>query len=316
MMIAWSGAEAADNTRYVSVAGKNTNPCTVAGKNTNPCTLAQPCRTLQKAIGIAPSGGEVRVLDSGFYGNNARINKSLTISGNGHTVYLGNPIFVTDGVMAVALRGLVLNGHETSTTNTMGISIGSNTTGMAVHIERCVIHGFSFAGIAATAPGLKVYLTDSVVRDNAGHGFIIVNSGASQVTIDGSRIENNAAVGINIHSGRATISRSIASGNFRGVNVFGATTSAGVSSTVALGNADGGFYVESGVMTIDSSFAQGNKFGVRTDAGAVARISNSTFISNGVGISASGIVETRENNTVKGSTSLNVFGTLTPIGGI
>lgn len=305
MTTAWPGAQAADNTRYVSITGKNTNPC----------TLAQPCRSLQKAIGVTPAGGEVRVLDSGFFGNNARIKKSLTISGNGHTVYLGNPIFVTDGAATVALRGLVLNGHESSTTNTIGISIGSNTTGMAVHIERCVIHGFSFAGIAATAPGLKVFLVDSVVRDNAGHGFIIVNSGASQVTIDGSRIENNGAAGINIQSGRAAVSRSIASGNFRGVNVFGASTSAGVSSTVAFGNADGGFYVESGSMTIESSFAQSNKFGVRADAGAVARISNSSFIGNGVGVSASGTVETRENNIVKGSTSLNVFGTLTPIGG-
>ena len=74
-------APAADNTRYVSIAGKNTNPC----------TLAQPCKTLQRGIGLTPAGGELRILDSGFYGNNANIKKSLTITGNGHTVYLGAP---------------------------------------------------------------------------------------------------------------------------------------------------------------------------------------------------------------------------------
>jgi hypothetical protein len=37
----------------------------------------QPCRSLQFAVNIALAGGEIQILDSGFYGNNATINKSL-----------------------------------------------------------------------------------------------------------------------------------------------------------------------------------------------------------------------------------------------
>jgi hypothetical protein len=41
----------------------------------------------------SPAGGEVQILNSGST-NNATVNKSLTISGGGHTVYLGTNIII------------------------------------------------------------------------------------------------------------------------------------------------------------------------------------------------------------------------------
>jgi hypothetical protein len=67
-------AQAADNFRYVSSSGNNANPC----------TLAKPCRSLQRGVQVTPAGGELRILDSGSYGNNATIKKTMTISGNGN----------------------------------------------------------------------------------------------------------------------------------------------------------------------------------------------------------------------------------------
>ncbi|MPZ55877.1 MAG: hypothetical protein GEU91_05115, partial [Rhizobiales bacterium] len=91
-----TAAQAADdNTRYISITGNNANPC----------TLAKPCRSLQRGMVATPAGGEIRILDSGAYGNNATVRKSLTISGNGNTVYLGSPITVDKAGAVVALRG-------------------------------------------------------------------------------------------------------------------------------------------------------------------------------------------------------------------
>ena len=202
-------AHAADNTRYISIAGSNAGPC----------TLAQPCRTLQKAIQVAPAGGEIRILGSGFYGNNATINKSLTLTGNGNTVFLGAELIVSKPGTVVALRDITLNGRGTIQA---GLRISAAAT---VHVERCTIHGFTAAGILlGGGSSVEANVTDSIVRD-AGIGLLV--------------------------------------------------------------------------------------------AGGTARISNSAFIANSVGITiVSGAVETRQNNTVRGNTSAQIQGTLTPLSGL
>ena len=130
--LTWSAAQAADGTRYVSTAGKNANDC----------TLAAPCRTLQRGINVTPPGGELRILDSGFYGNNADIKKSMTIASNGNTVYLGSSVRIEQAEAVVALRDLVLSGQGTVLN---GISVFAAAR---VHIEGCVVHGFADNGIA------------------------------------------------------------------------------------------------------------------------------------------------------------------------
>jgi hypothetical protein len=291
-------AQAADNTRYIGIAGNNANPC----------TLAQPCRSLQKAIGVTLAGGEIQILDSGFYGNNATINKSLTITGNGHTVYLGAVLTINKADAVVALRGLVLNGQGTIAE---GIRI---TTAAAVHIERCVVHNFTSHGIVATAPDVKVFVLDSIVRDNGGHGFTISGAGASHVTIDNSRVENNHGTGVLVSGGLAAIHRSTVSRHVsQGIFVDGGSA-VSVTSTMSVENPTG-FFVKSGsTLTMESSLAHGNGTGLFV-TGSTARISNSTFTENTIGINNSGVVETRQNNTVRGNTT-DVNGALTPIGGI
>jgi hypothetical protein len=305
-IICSAAAQAADNTRYVSISGNNANAC----------TLAAPCRTLQKGINATPAGGELRILDSGNYGNNANIGKSLTISGNGHTVILANPITINNAAAVVALRGLTLNGQGTIF---QGISI---TAAATVHIERCVIHGFTGDGIlaTATATGVEVYVLDSISRDNGGGGLTFyLNAESSRLTVDNSRFENNRGTGVHIEHGRATIHRSTVSGNNNGI-IAGSGTFVSVVSTVVVQNTFLGLGVAAGgIMMVESSVAHGNgTIGLYvTTRGATARISNSTFTANATGIrnNNGGTVETRQNNTVRGNTT-NVSGPLTVIGGV
>jgi hypothetical protein len=295
-------AQAADNTRYVGITGKNVNPC----------TLALPCRTLQVGINATPAGGEVQILDPGFYGNNANIKKSLTIAGNGNTVYLGGVLTIDKAGAVVALRGLVLDGQGT-------IQHGINIVDAAkVHIERCVVHGFTSQGILSTATDVEVFVLDSISRDNGGSGFNLFNeTGLQRTTIDNSRFESNGANGIIIQSGRATISRSIASNNASdGIVSHVPPIIVAVRETTVAHNGNNGFTAR-GPMTVDSSLAFGNVRGLSVSnlSGSLARISNSTFTDNGTGLSNSGgTLETRGNNTVEGNTT-DVSGALTPISG-
>jgi hypothetical protein len=301
MVICTTAAKAADNTRYVSVTGNNANAC----------TLAAPCRSLQRGINMTPAGGELQILDSGSYGVNANIAKSLTINGNGHTVYLGEPITINGADTVVALRGLALDGQGTVVN---GISV---VNAAAVHIERCIVHGFADTGINATATGVVLNILDSISRDNGNLGFNIVSAGAAQVTIDNSRFENNSGAGVGIQSGaRATISRSIATGNLHGIFAQGGVITV-MSSTSAYNSSVGFGASGGGTVTIESSISHDNNLaGVLTNPGNTIRISNSTITDNPTGVQNNGTVETRQNNTIRGNTANLAGNALSAITGL
>jgi hypothetical protein len=293
---AGSAAQAADNTRYISITGSNANAC----------TLALPCRTLHKGISVTPAGGELQILDSGFYGNNATINKSLTISGNGHTVYLGVPLTVDSAGAVVALRGLTLDGQGTIL---RGIHI---LDAAAVHIERCVIHGYTEYGIRATAADLKLFVLDTTARDNAnGLGF-----SHGRLTVDNSHFDNNVTDGIDVigDGGDATIRRATASGN-GGRGIVAINSPVRITSTVAAHNGNFGLFA-TGVtnLTLESSAAYANgEAGLFVGSLAIALISHSTFTGNVVGINNGGVIRTLVNNVVDGNFNDNVAGIVQPI---
>ena len=294
-----SDAQAADNTRFVSTSGKNGNAC----------TSAAPCRSLQRAINVTPAGGEIRILDSGFYGN-AVIQKSLSITGNGHTVSLSAPIFINDANAVVALRSLVLDGQGAVAD---GIRI---TDAAAVHIERSVVHRFTRHGIAATAPNLDLYVLDTTARDNGANGIITAGNGSVRLTVDNSRFTNNGGAGIAVAKGHTTIHRSTLAGNQQGVVATGANAT--IMSSVASQNATFGFVTRANaVMAIDSSVASGNaQAGIRLEGGTV-RLSNSTVTRNGTGVDnlSGALFESRVNNTIRGNNS-DVGGNRVPFAGL
>jgi hypothetical protein len=264
------------------------------GSDANACTLAAPCRTLTHAIAATTNGGEVRLIDSAGYGASIAIGKSITVSGDGATVFAG-PITIDGANAVVTLRGLVLNGGGTPA-GSSGVTIAAATT---VHIERCTIHGFPQLGVWLHGANAKLFFLDSIARDNGSVGLYVDASGA-KLTADNARFENNGSYGLDF--------------------VRGAT--AAVTRAVAAGNGTVGYLVDgtvdsSGQLTLESSAAQGNTYGLYLFGGGTARISNSAFVNNGYGIyNLSGTVLTRQNNTVSGNSSGDTVGTLTPLGGI
>jgi hypothetical protein len=302
-----SAVRAADNTRYVSITGNNANAC----------TLSAPCRTLQVGINRTPEGGELRILDSGFYGNNASIEKSLTVNGNGNTVYLGNPISINKTGAVVTLRGLTLDGQGTVAD---GIRI---IVAKAVHIERCTIHRFTEDGIQAAFGPIDLFITDSTVRDNKQNGLLMAAVTNSSLMIDNSHFDHNGSftgtgggTGITMTVPIATISRSTVSGNNAGL-VAQNGTAVSIVSTVASNNlVGGGFNARNGSrMLVESSTASGNNQGLSVSSGGFARISNSTFSRNlCCGVNNQGTVETRRNNTIRGNPQDFAGNALVPVG--
>src|ERR1039457_430034 len=116
-----------------------------SGNDANPCNnILTPCQTFAGAVIQLNPGGEAIVLDSGGYGP-VTITQPVTIeappgvlafihppSGDAITVNAGSSDVVT-------LRGLVLNGGS-------GNGIIVNTVGI-LHVENCVISGFSSYGL-------------------------------------------------------------------------------------------------------------------------------------------------------------------------
>jgi parallel beta-helix repeat protein len=114
---------------------------------------------------------------------------------------------------------------------------------------------------------------------------------------------------------RATITRSVASGN----GVDGILLLDGVMSvawTAAAENGQDGFAArQGGRMTLESCVAHGNDTGISV-TGATAHVSNCTVTNNSEFgfLNVFGTMETRQNNTVRGN-GQDIAATLTPISG-
>jgi hypothetical protein len=255
------------------------------GSDANACTLAAPCRTLTHAIAATTLGGEVHVIDSAGYGASIAIGKSITVSGDGATVFAG-PITINSAAAVVTLRDLVLNGGGSSGN---GVTVQAANT---VHIERCTIHGFrNFSGVQIESGNADVFVIDSTVRDN-GTGLFVSTGAAARLTVESSHFDANANNGLTVLSGEAVVNRSSASNNGNdGILVF----------------AD---------VTLESSVIRGDDVGFLVTGGGILRVSNSVVTRNSFGIDNNGgAVLTRQNNTVSGN-GTDVIGALTPLGGV
>src|SRR5437016_1362158 len=143
------------------------------GDDVNPCSRTAPCKTFQGAISKTAAGGEIDALDPGGFGT-VTITKAITIDGRGafgSIVASGtNGIAVNAGANdVVVLRGLSLNGVAT------GLDGVRFVTGAALHVEDCIIQGFSGLGInfAPTAAASRVFVKNTVLNNNAGGGMLV-----------------------------------------------------------------------------------------------------------------------------------------------
>lgn len=249
------------------------------GSDANPCSRTAPCATFAGAFSKTAINGIINCIDSGAYGA-LTISKSITIDCHeqtagvlatgttGFTINLTTSVAL-DPLQTVRLRNLNIDGSGScgagcgGRTGIRGINILS---AKEVHIEDMFIQNFVNEGIrdARTTTGGKLYVVNSIIRDNAGSGIAVAAPAASFVNavIENSRISKNSN-GVAVAAGNQVIvSGSLVSGNTTGVESDG-----------------------SGVLSVDGSAISSNTTGVLAVAGSTVRLSNNNIGFNGTGVS-------------------------------
>ena len=258
------------------------------GNDANPGTREQPKRTFASALPVTDPGGEVVVLDpAGFGSSTLTINKSVSIivpAGifGGMRVASGNAITVASGPDdTVVLRGLTLN----SGGGTNGIQFHS---GGALHVENCVINGFTSGGAirvdSSAGESARLYVKDTICRRN----FNGIRCEAGRASLDHVRLEQNGNTALSaVFGSKVSIANSVASGNTTGLQS------------------------SAGELNIEACLVANNAgSGILSVSGGTVRVSNSTVTNNGTGLNNnSGALVSRLNNTVQGNT-INKSGTI------
>lgn len=239
-----------------------------------PCT-PNPCRLIQLAVAAVAAGGEVVVLDSGDY-QPFTVNKAVTIeaapgviAGITQATSGENAITIDAGFAdVVVLRGLTLNGMGS------GYSGVDFNTGQALHVENCIISGFSFAGIRFDGPG-QLFVKDAFLRLSSSGIIVRTTTGIATASIDHCRLEGNSGSGLSAdNNSRVTIRDSIAANNA----VAGFSSIANASGATADLNIENCLATSNGSLGIAASGSGGGR--------ARVSVSNSTVTNNPTGISA------------------------------
>lgn len=267
MAIAFSTtAHATGVVRYVSTAGSNTNDC----------LIATPCKTLQGALDKTPANGEVRVMDSGYFGQTATVTKSVTIIGDRPGVTLSKLALTIDNAGAtVTIRDLKFLGGGTVQD---GIAI---TAAAHMTLQNVTIQSYARYGVNYSGSSTSLAILDTVIQDCGARGLHIWGNGSTSTIIARSQFIRNQA-GILLNQGTtATITGSIVSNNTsNGVEVAGAS-----------------------VVQIDSTVMRGNGVRALYVFFSTVRLSDVSITSNttGVFLAPDGVVESRQNNTIAGN---------------
>ena len=295
-----SVAQAQVGQTFVSVQGKDTNTCDTHDK---------PCRNISSAITKVQAGGDVVVLDSGGY-LPFSVSKAVTVVAApgvyaGIIVSSGLGVQVTAGLTdVVVLRGLTLSGSSGALN---GIQY---STGASLHVESCIIQGFSGNGIRFDNAdnGQQLFVKDTTVR-NIGISAIFVGlgleglgSGPLKATIDRCLLENNNEGIFATDNARVTVRNTVASrSRFTAFLAFtfnaSRTSELNIENCLATSN-DG--------VGISASGQAGT---------SLIRVSNTTVTNNAGGVAATpgiGTILSRGNNSVEGNSSDGSFsGTFT-----
>jgi hypothetical protein len=273
------------------------------GDDANPCSRTAPCKTFAGAISKTALNGEINCLDPGGFGA-VTITKSITI--DCHEVFASILNAGTNGVnipfdsfnaadvrKTVRLRNINFNGVDTGV-NGIRITGGTVIAAGVVIIEDCTIDG-NFAGGARgisdeRTGGGELHVANTTVRNTGGNG-ILINPGNGAVA--GQRIDatftnvriQNSGLGLGIASnGRASVSRSVFSGN----------TNAGIVANGVLAATE---------VNISDSVSSNNGIGIQNAGGTLTiRLSNNDISFNGTAIS--GATQSFSNNRILGNSQV------------
>jgi hypothetical protein len=268
------------------------------GVNSASCTRTAPCATLSQALINAAPNDTIVCVDT-VSSSGVIIDKSIDIDCSGaHSVvrdgfivdasiFISIPVSAKDTLRTVRLRGISINGADGNTKfSPKGIHIVSAAV---VSIEDCVVSDVQQQGILDERTGgqTRLYITDSIIRNNGGPGIVAAAAATGIVALDNVRSENNL-YGIAVATGNnVSISRSVFTGN----------SSAGVEG-------DAGAQV-----VVDNSTITHNNIGVQSASSV--RMSNNNIAFNNTAIS--GVSGTFGNNRFSGNGTIGTGPT--PLGG-
>jgi nitrous oxidase accessory protein NosD len=266
------------------------------GLDTNACTLAAPCRNFGPAITAVDAGGEVVALDSASYPP-FTVSKGVSVVAPpgiyaGISVAAGTGIFVNGAASdVVVLRGLTLTGVGGAN----GIYLNSAA---ALHVESCVISGFSGSGITGVAGVGEMYIKDTIVRDTTYGVF----ANAIKASIEHSRFERN---------------RDAAGTGGTGVWAYGGAKVSVRDSEVTGGGS--GFIANTGSSELNLRGVKASgavNYGIACASTSVIRVADALVTGNGVGFALfeTCVIESLGNNLVRGNTT-NIAGTVTTVAG-
>jgi hypothetical protein len=277
---------------YVSALGLDSN----SGGRTS------PVQTINRALSLVQTGGEIVVIDSGDY-KEFSVTKSVTIETAPGVIAVipdldsGACVTVSVGSSAtVALKGL------TMTAPTGSGYYGIKCTGGTLLVDNCTVNGAFNYGIYADCASLMV--KDTGVMGCNSYGIFAVSSSSAPLiaTIERCRLEDNGWGLTAYYNSKVTVRDTVASGNrARGMQAQGFngyTSELNVERCVASGNV-------SGIVTDNSSGGT-----------VIARVSDTIATDNSYGFYVYGgtTFYTRGNNTIAGSTTADVGGgSLTPL---
>ena len=197
------------------------------GSDTNTCTLSQPCRLLPAALTAVVDGGEIWMLDSANYNTaTVSITKSVSIlavpGAVGSIVALngGPAVSIATSLLRVTLRNLSIGPLAGATAGTHGVEMNASST---LTIEESLV---------ANLPGNAVMIGNfgtlrvaaSTLRNNGGYAINLANE--VRAVVVSTHMLDNTDGGIAATGGSAstvttaTVSDSVMSGGFYGVNAF------------------------------------------------------------------------------------------------
>ena len=246
-----------------------------------------------------------RGADAGGFGT-ATITQSVTIDCTG--------TFAGVLVTAVGSSGILINAAADDVVRLRGLSIedfgGSQGVNVqqvgALRIEQCKIFGFVGNGVTMLVPtgvGRELYVSDSVISENAGSGITIAAAGTAtvRVSLSNVKLDNN-------FQGLLVLSNPFSTGRI----------SLSMRDGTAAGNSQSGIQVDAQgapvVATLDNVTATTNSTGLRAD-GAATRvlITRLTATSNFTGMSPvnGGVIVSYGDNHINNNISANGAPTVT-----
>jgi hypothetical protein len=165
----------------------------------------------------------------------------------------------------------------------------------ALFVENTVVDGWG-TGLLTRGTAQSLFVKGSVFRNQGLYGLVVDVAATVAFAIDDSFFENNVSNGLLIVGGTGRVSNSVITRNLLGVTV------------------------ENPGVVVDfqrCEVANNQAVGLVASVSSTLRVSGSTIVRNGVGLQNTALnpatVESFGNNVIRGNTTSDTSGTITPV---